>query len=154
MAETPDRVFARFVTKEPNQAGIYLLSLFVNGTETPIIVDDYFPTKYGRPAFARTKDGEIWAMLLEKAWAKMHGSYMRTEGGMCAHAVQHLMGTPAFTIDHENKDPNKFWRDLQIFDSKGFVMMASSNSGTNAEFSDGVVLGHAYSLIAVHDVIS
>ncbi len=87
MAETPERIYARFITKQPNKAGIYLLSLFVNGSEVPIIIDDFFPVKYGRPAFASTKDGEIWAMLLEKAWAKMHGSYMRTEGGMCAHAV-------------------------------------------------------------------
>ena len=64
------------------------------------------------------------------------------------------MGTPAFTIDHEGKDPAKFWNDLKTFDSKGFVMMASSNSGTNAEFADGVVLGHAYSLIAVFDITS
>lgn len=130
------------------------MSLFVNGAEVPIIVDEYFPVKFGKPAFAKTKDGEIWAMLLEKAWAKMHGSYMRTEGGMCAHAVQHVLGTPAFTIDHKGKDAAKFWNDLKTYDSKSFVMMASSNTGTNAEFSDGIVLGHAYSLISVLEVTS
>jgi calpain-15 len=47
MAEVPERIFARFITKEPNKAGIYLMSLFVNGTEVPIIVDEYFPVKFG-----------------------------------------------------------------------------------------------------------
>jgi len=100
MAEFPERVFARFITKTKNDAGIYLVTLFINGYETPVIVDDWFPSIYGKPAFASTKDGELWAMILEKAWAKVHGSYMRTEGGQTAHAAQHLMGLPAFTIDH------------------------------------------------------
>jgi len=81
MAEVPERVFSRFITKTPNKAGIYLVTLFVNGVETPVIVDDFFPIKYNKPAFASTKDGEIWAMILEKAWAKLHGSYLRSEGG-------------------------------------------------------------------------
>lgn len=61
--------------------------MYVNGLETPIIVDDYFPIVYGKPAFCKTADGELWAMLLEKAWAKLHGSYMRTEGGQTVHAA-------------------------------------------------------------------
>lgn len=72
---------------EPNASGIYLVTLFINGKETPIILDDYFPTKYGRAAYCSSKENEIWAMLLEKAWAKVHGSYMRTEGGLPAHAA-------------------------------------------------------------------
>jgi calpain-15 len=106
MAEVPERVYARFVTKERNDAGVYCVTLFVNGHEHPVIIDDYFPVLYGRPAFAKTKDGEMWAMLLEKAWSKLHGSYMRTEGGQTAHAVQHLMGLPAFTIDHDETNAN------------------------------------------------
>lgn len=81
MAEFPERVYARFLTKEINDAGIYLVTLFINGYEYPVIVDDYFPSVYNQPAFCKTKDGELWAMILEKAWAKVHGSYMRTEGG-------------------------------------------------------------------------
>lgn len=87
MAEVPERVYSRFITKEINEAGIYLVTLFVNGFETPVILDDFFPVVYNRPAFCSSSDGEIWAMLLEKAWAKLHGSYMRTEGGQTAHAT-------------------------------------------------------------------
>ena len=44
LAENPANVSARFVTKEFNQAGIYLMTLFVNGVVTPVVVDDYLPT--------------------------------------------------------------------------------------------------------------
>ena len=45
-------------------------------------MDDNFPVKYEQPAFARSKSkSEIWVMILEKAWAKLFGSYARTEAG-------------------------------------------------------------------------
>lgn len=72
IAEREKRIIERFLTYKVNSAGIYLVTIFVNGTLTPIIIDDWFPVRYGRPVFCRPNDGqnEIWAMLLEKAWAK------------------------------------------------------------------------------------
>lgn len=85
-AEDSDRIKNRIKTQEVNAAGIYCVTMYINGVETPIIVDDWFPTVYGKPAFCKTKENELWAMLFEKAWAKVHGSFMRTEGGQTAHA--------------------------------------------------------------------
>ncbi len=53
-----------------------------------IIVDDRFPcVKNGRgwqPLFARwgRAGKESWAMLIEKAFAKLHGSYSAIAGGL------------------------------------------------------------------------
>jgi hypothetical protein len=44
-----------FITQEINRAGIYLLSFWVNGEETPVLVDDWIPTRGNRPCFASTK---------------------------------------------------------------------------------------------------
>ena len=56
--------------------------MWVNGTLTPVIVDDNLPMVKGRPAFAQTKGtGEFWVCLLEKAWAKLIGSYGATIAG-------------------------------------------------------------------------
>ena len=73
----------------------------MNGDETPILLDDFLPTFDDKPAFASSSSGELWTMLLEKAWAKLHGSYARVEGGLNSHASLHLEGTPAFDISHE-----------------------------------------------------
>lgn len=43
IAEFPRLVAARFYTRTTNKAGIYLLSFFVNGIETPVIVDEWMP---------------------------------------------------------------------------------------------------------------
>lgn len=69
---------ALFETKEANKCGIYMVKLFINGVVTPVIVDDYLPTIYNKPAFASSQDSELWVALLEKAWAKLHGSYALT----------------------------------------------------------------------------
>ena len=45
LAEFEDRVKDLFVTKEINAAGIYMVKFFINGNETPIIVDDHLPVK-------------------------------------------------------------------------------------------------------------
>lgn len=53
------------------------MRLMLNGHPQIIVVDDYIPfdkvTK--RPVFAGKKTKNIWPMLLEKAWAKVNGSY-------------------------------------------------------------------------------
>ena len=57
------------------------MSIYVNGEERKIVIDDNFPydTNTDRWAFARPSknDGiiEIWPLILEKAWAKIFGSY-------------------------------------------------------------------------------
>jgi calpain-15 len=46
-----------------------------------VVVDDYIPCKDGRIVFSHAHDNELWVMLLEKAWAKIHGNYARIIGG-------------------------------------------------------------------------
>lgn len=76
---------------------------YVNGVLTPVMVDDYVPVDaYNRTLGSTTKTNELWAILLEKAWAKLHGSYARTEAGLPAFASSHLMGTASYSLHHED----------------------------------------------------
>lgn len=89
------------MTKEINSAGIYMVVFYLNGSQTPIIVDDHLPIKRnGSPAFATCRDGEIWVSILEKAWAKLHGTYARTEGGLPCFAASHISGVPSESFSH------------------------------------------------------
>jgi calpain-15 len=53
-----------------------------------VLVDDYFPCypdghpSAPGPCFSRTKGHELWVLILEKAWAKLHGSYQNIISGM------------------------------------------------------------------------
>lgn len=100
-----------------NAAGIYLITLFVNGKITPVIIDDYVPCdRHGKPFACDTKSKELWAILLEKAWAKVHGTYARIEAGLPSFACMHLLGTPAESLWHgdfeQPEDKQRFWNKL------------------------------------------
>ena len=54
----------------------------VEGKPRYVAVDEWVPGKEGVPSFSKvTGDHDFWAIILEKAWAKIHGSYMATEYG-------------------------------------------------------------------------
>lgn len=51
-----------------------------------VVVDDRIPCdKDGQPLFAKPNGKEAWVLLLEKAFAKMWGSYQALDG--CADAA-------------------------------------------------------------------
>ena len=64
-----------------NDAGCYAVILTLNGEKRTVVVDDRFPydTKNKTWGFSRQerpgKVKEIWVLVLEKAWAKVFGSY-------------------------------------------------------------------------------
>jgi len=46
------------------------------GLWVEVTIDDLFPCEpFGQPLFGKSNNNEIWGMILEKAYAKVHGSY-------------------------------------------------------------------------------
>ena len=78
--------------------GIYSVMLYCGKTPVIVTVDDkFFVNSESRThAFARlttdaeTNEREIWPMLIEKAYAKFHGSYSNIEGGLVHTALEEL----------------------------------------------------------------
>lgn len=78
----------------------------VDGEDLTVVVDDWFPFYRDRDGeekfcFARNKagelhdgEGEIWVQLMEKAWAKVCGSYEAAEMGTATEALNNIDGTP------------------------------------------------------------
>jgi len=88
-----ERIRDNFKVKKVNSAGIYAIEFNCDGEPLIVCVDDWFPfykDKNGieKFCFARTKvgelrdgTGEVWVQLIEKAWAKICGSYEAAEMG-------------------------------------------------------------------------
>lgn len=82
-----------------NEAGCYAVEMFINGEHRVIVVDDYFPFDpdtqnwaFSRPSKTSERKNEIWVLILEKAWAKVFGSYQRIESGKTSEALYNLIG--------------------------------------------------------------
>jgi len=51
--------------------------------------------KEKKPVYAQSMHyGEIWPMIMEKAWAKLVGSYSAIEGGNSSWTMEHLTNDP------------------------------------------------------------
>lgn len=59
-------------------------------------MDDYIPVDGDRPAFSQAHGAELWVLILEKAWAKIHGSYERIEAGQAHLTMRDLTGAPSY----------------------------------------------------------
>ena len=68
-------------------------------------------------------------LILEKAWAKVYGSYQRIEGGNIGEALPALTGAPTDMIMHEDiKNPDHLWRDIKKADERQYVIATSVSS--------------------------
>ena len=120
---------ALFYTMEVTKNGVYVVYFYVNGIKTPVIIDNYLPCdQNGKLVFARCTDNEIWVCLLEKAWAKLHGSYSRVHTGSPSFAYTQLCGLAGNLYNHDEHTKNiyQLWKLLKSQHKRGFELIATS----------------------------
>lgn len=157
IAANPERLERIFLTKNYSKEGIYIVALCINGIWEDVLIDDYFPCRPDnrKPAFNSSKKNELWVMLVEKAWAKVHGGYMNIAAGLTREALRDLTGAPAKTFFMEDGREG-LWKIIhQAFDRK-FVMTAGSDNfdyGRDTFMPKiGIAGSHAYSLLEVYEI--
>eukprot|EP00927_Polykrikos_kofoidii_P043043 TRINITY_DN37090_c0_g1_i1.p1 TRINITY_DN37090_c0_g1~~TRINITY_DN37090_c0_g1_i1.p1 ORF type:complete len:533 (+),score=82.12 TRINITY_DN37090_c0_g1_i1:158-1600(+) len=187
LAEHRGAIASLFMTKETNPRGKYSVRLYDGVKEewVRIVLDDFIPCdkkayeKDGRttPVFCQPNGNELYAMLLEKAFAKFCGSYANIEGGQTIWAIRAMTGDPArwfameddksgwkrqdlvnlesetdkractLRIKDEKYDDDTMFQLLLKYNSFKSVLCASSSSG-----ECGLHKGHAYSILDVKTV--
>jgi len=100
------------LSRKYNTEGIYAVFLCDTGDWRLVTLDDYFPcvSKYSGPAFSKANGNELWVLLLEKAYAKIYGSYANIESGLCLNALRDLTGAPGEYFETDNV--NNTWKFL------------------------------------------
>ena len=164
LAERPQLVQRLFLTKEVNKYGVYRVRLCKNGEWQVVTVDDYFPCEaYGTPIFSRSHGNELWVLLLEKAYAKLHGNYMLLKGGWAREGMLDLTGCPTLSYDFQSEevkeliDEDLLWPLLRQFDQEAALLSASTpgedrwSENRSGNSKGGLIGGHAYSVIQVRE---
>ncbi|AYU81233.1 calpain-like cysteine peptidase, putative [Leishmania donovani] len=165
--------------KKEERAGGYRVYINKNGWFHNVIVDSYLPTYNGAVYFARSAGDpyELWVSLLEKAYAKLHGSYASIVGGNPLHALQDLTGFPVYSFTNAWKAAangeeaaSQFFKDLLRYRKNGYLISISTpgtqtslhNAGSgNANEASlearykaaGLSTGHSYSVLKVRQFV-
>jgi calpain-15 len=156
----PEIISDMFLTKNFNEAGIYSMMVYVNGHRQKIVVDDYIP--YDRssrsPSFAGKATANIWPILLEKAWAKVWGSYEGIISGAGSEAIKFLL---PYEIEHEKYefkkvDVDKFWEKIFSSIKAKHLVICSSHAEDNdadlepEEVEIGLLVRHCYAITGAY----
>lgn len=100
ITERPDMLQHILLTKNINREGVYLVRICYNGIWKTVLLDGYFPcTVHNTLAFSRGARCQLYVPLIEKACAKLFGSYASLSGGSTAEGLQLLTGAPCERIN-------------------------------------------------------
>ncbi|KAK2189008.1 hypothetical protein NP493_110g00003 [Ridgeia piscesae] len=134
-------------------AGIFRFNFWRYGAWSEVIIDDRLPTKDGKLIFAHNRNtpDEFWGALVEKAYAKIHGSYQALISGFANEALVDFTAGIAETASlHKLEHPYKFFRTMKRAFRRGSLLTSlieSTDSETyEAKRSNGLVVGHVYSI--------
>ena len=129
-------------------------TVIIHGEPVNVVVDDNFPVANDRAlAFAGINEnsGNIWPIILEKAWAKCNKTYEDIIPGNSADAFEFLSPAPFDTYYHNSETRPTLFDTITNANKKGYIVLAdiTETGATNLEILSklGLITNHAYSII-------
>ncbi|XP_047449259.1 calpain-12 [Mugil cephalus] len=132
-------------------AGIFHFRFWQYGEWVEVVVDDRLPVREGRLLFSYSHTrNEFWSALVEKAYAKLVGSYGSLKGGNISEGMEDFTGGIAYSLPVSSRTPRVLWRSLTAALSRGSLLscfiQATNYREVGQVTGDGLVKGHAYAI--------
>ena len=160
-----DQCNSNLQCKQINLSGCYDIRLCVRGKWQIITIDDFFPCNYyGKPVFAKIKNKQIYAALLEKALAKVNGNYEAITSGTCYEGLQTLTGQPCNNLllrnieeleENETFCSERNWTEILAAKKSHYLMTTLCyNRLLQADIFKlvGLYYAHIYSVLDVREL--
>ncbi|XP_019521375.1 PREDICTED: calpain-9 isoform X2 [Hipposideros armiger] len=155
-----EKALARVVPQDqsfgPGYTGIFHFQFWQHSEWLDVVIDDRLPTFRDRLVFLHSADhNEFWSALLEKAYAKLNGSYEALKGGSTIEAMEDFTGGVAETF-MTKEAPENFYEILEKALKRGSLVGCSIDIRNAAESEArtpfGLIKGHAYTVTAIDQV--
>nr|CAD2158107.1 unnamed protein product [Meloidogyne enterolobii] len=155
-----DELFYRVVPPDQsfteNYAGIFHFQFWQYGRWVDVVIDDRLPCSMdGELLYMHSRDlNEFWSALLEKAYAKLHGSYEALKGGTTSEALEDMTGGLTEFYDLQERTENLMQMMVRGFEM-GSLFGCSIEADPHvweAKLPNGLVKGHAYSITGMRIV--
>ncbi|XP_032104789.1 calpain-12 [Sapajus apella] len=134
-------------------AGVFHFQLWQFGRWVDVVVDDRLPVREGKLMFVRSEQrNEFWAPLLEKAYAKLHGSYEVMRGGHMNEAFVDFTGGVGEVLYLRQNSMGLFSALRHALAKESLVGATALSDRGEYRTEEGLVKGHAYSVTGTHKV--
>ncbi|XP_054318578.2 calpain-12 [Pongo pygmaeus] len=134
-------------------AGVFHFQLWQFGRWMDVVVDDRLPVHEGKLMFVRSEQrNEFWAPLLEKAYAKLHGSYEVMRGGHMNEAFVDFTGGVGEVLYLRQNSMGLFSALRHALAKESLVGATALSDRGEYRTEEGLVKGHAYSVTGTHKV--
>jgi len=144
--------------------GIFKFRFWRQGEWTEVVVDDLLPTIDGQLIYIHSSQrNEFWGSLLEKAYAKLNGSYEALQAGNIADALVDFTGgvcestnlqETGFSEDEDGR--LAYFKTMQKAMGERSLIGASISVKNNEDMErrteTGLIMGHAYGVTAIKKI--
>nr|XP_046269035.1 calpain-1 catalytic subunit-like isoform X2 [Scatophagus argus] len=144
-------------TFDENYCGLFHFRFWRFGKWVDVVIDDKLPTINGRLIFVHSKDpAEFWPALLEKAYAKVCGSYSDMNAGTPSEALVDFTGGVHICVQLSDPPQNLWELMCRAGQSKSLMGCGTPQGETSANtvLPNGLVQGHAYTVTGVKEIVS
>uniref|UniRef100_A0A674H8N0 Calpain 14 n=1 Tax=Taeniopygia guttata TaxID=59729 RepID=A0A674H8N0_TAEGU len=138
---------------ERKYAGIFHFRFWHFGEWIDVVVDDRLPVnEAGELLFVSSVYKNVfWGALLEKAYAKLYGSYEDLQIGQVSEALVDFTGGVNTRIKLAEAPPD-LWDILTRATYSTSLMGCQTHLGTTKVLKNGLVAGHAYTVTGIRKV--